>query len=532
MRVHSAVLAGLLCVLSFAAHADITRVSPTAFAPSGEDFIDIYGSSLTGSVQTTVLFDGSIEVEAQFASDNHVIVWVPIEVLSVEGQHCLVVRSIDAAGVRTHGPACFTVMAPDTGGGGAPFLSLPEIVVAEAESSRGANVTYEASASDGDLTCSHPSGSLFALGATNVTCSATNTSGTATGSFQVIVTDTTPPALTLPADIDSPDPVVTWSATAVDNIDGPLTVVCSPASGATFNPGTTTVQCRATDAHYNTAFGSFRVRVAGGVPLLILPDDLLEEATSPAGAVVTYSATSDDGTPVVCVPASGSTFALGTTTVNCTAGAGSGSFNVTVTDTTPPVITAPAQVTAEATSPAGANVTYVVTAQDLVDGDIIPNCAPPSGSAFAFGVTDVVCTAVDTRNNADSIAFQVTVEDTTPPAVTSISASPATLWPPNHQMVNVVVTASVVDAVDPMPTVKILSVSSNQPVNGTGDGDAGPDWKITGPMTLQLRAERAGNSKTDRVYTITVQTRDSAGNVGTATVTVRVADTKQRSART
>lgn len=530
MRVHSAVLAGLLCVLSFAAQADITRVSPTSFSPSGEDFIDIYGTGLTGGVQTTVLFDGAIEVEAQFASDTHVIVWVPVEVLSAEGQHCLVVRSIDQAGVRTHGPACFTVVKSDTGGG-APVLTLPENVSAEAESSHGANVTYEASASDGDLTCSHPSGSLFALGVTNVVCSATNTSGTATGSFQVFVTDTTPPVLTLPGDIDSPDPVVTWSASAADNIDGPLTVTCTPASGSTFNPGSTIVQCRATDAHFNTSFGSFRVRVAGGAPVLILPDDMLEEATGPAGAVVTYSATSDDGTPVVCVPASGSTFALGTTVVNCTAGAGSGSFSVTVADTTPPVITAPAQVTAEATSPAGANVTYVVTAEDLVDGDVIPNCAPPSGSAFAFGVTDVVCTATDTRNNADSVAFQVTVEDTTPPAVTSISASPAALWPPNHQMVNVVVTATVVDAVDPAPAVKILSVSSNQPVNGTGDGDTGPDWNITGPMTLQLRAERAGNSKTDRIYTITVQTQDSTGNVGTATITVRVADTKKRSVR-
>ncbi|HEX8410813.1 MAG TPA: HYR domain-containing protein [Thermoanaerobaculia bacterium] len=531
MRVKSAVLAGLLCVLSLAAQADITRVSPTSFSPSGEDFIDIYGSSLTGGVQTTVLFDGAVEVEAQFASDNHVIVWVPVEVLSVEGQHCLVVRSIDQGGVRTHGPACFTVVVPDTGGDGPPVLSLPEIVGAEAESVRGANVTYEAGASDGDLTCTHPSGSLFVLGATSVTCSATNTSGTATGSFQVIVTDTTPPVLALPADVDSPDPVVTYSATAVDNVDGSVTVSCSPASGSTFSPGSTTVQCRATDAHFNSSFGSFRVRVAGGAPVLILPDDMLEEATSPAGAVVTFTATSDDGTPVVCVPASGSTFALGTAAVNCTAGAGSGSFNVTVSDTTAPVITAPAQVTAEATSPAGASVTYVVTAEDVVDGDIIPNCAPPSGSAFAFGVTDVVCTATDTRNNADSTAFQVTVEDTTPPVVTSISASPASLWPPNHQMINVVVTATVVDAVDPMPAVKILSVSSNQPVNGTGDGDMGPDWKITGPMTLQLRAERAGNSKTDRVYTITVQTQDSTGNVGTARVTVTVADTKKRTVR-
>jgi hypothetical protein len=64
-------------------------------------------------------------------------------------------------------------------------------------------------------------------------------------------------------------------------------------------------------------------------------------------------------------------------------------------------------------------------------------------------------------------------------------------------------------------------VSSNEPDNGLGDGDTANDWVITGPMTVQLRAERAGNG-TGRVYTITVRCTDAAGNSSERTVTVSV----------
>jgi HYR domain len=54
---------------------------------------------------------------------------------------------------------------------------------------------------------------------------------------------------------------VTYSVSATDPVDGPLTPVCTPASGSTFPPGTTTVTCTATDTHGNTATGSFQVQV-------------------------------------------------------------------------------------------------------------------------------------------------------------------------------------------------------------------------------------------------------------------------------
>ena len=93
-------------------------------------------------------------------------------------------------------------------------------------------------------------------------------------------------------------------------------------------------------------------------------------------------------------------------------------------------------------------------------------------------------------------------------------------------MVNATVTVVASDLVDPAPMSYIVSVTSNQPINGTGDGDTAPDWQITGPLTLQLRAERAGNSV--RVYTITIATTDSSGNTSYGTTTVTVGDGRTR----
>ena len=66
-----------------------------------------------------------------------------------------------------------------------------------------------------------------------------------------------------------------------------------------------------------------------------------------------------------------------------------------------------------------------------------------------------------------------------------------------------------------------LSVSSNEPVNGTGDGNTAPDWQIVNEHLVRLRAERAGNG-TGRVYTITITATDSAGESSSADVAVSV----------
>lgn len=111
--------------------------------------------------------------------------------------------------------------------------------------------------------------------------------------------------------------------------------------------------------------------------------------------------------------------------------------------------------------------------------------------------------------------------DTTPPVITSLSTSPANLWPANHKMVAVTVTATAEDAGGPV-TTRILSVTSNEPDNGQGDGNTADDIVITGPMTVNLRAERSGKGS-GRVYAITVEGEDAAGNTSTGVVNVTVA---------
>ena len=137
------------------------------------------------------------------------------------------------------------------------------------------------------------------------------------------------------------------------------------------------------------------------------------------------------------------------------------------------------------------------------------------------GVQTFTLTVDDGRGGTASAKVTMTVRDTTAPTISSSVASPSILWPPNHKMVPVSLTATAVDAVDPSPACAITSVASNEPVDGLGDGDTGPDWDVTGSLALNLRAERAGNG-TGRIYTITVRCSDGSGNASTRSVPVSV----------
>ena len=87
-------------------------------------------------------------------------------------------------------------------------------------------------------------------------------------------------------------------------------------------------------------------------------------------------------------------------------------------EATPPVLHLPANIVAEATSAAGAIVTYVVTVTDAVDTNVPFTCSPASGSQFALGVTTVNCSTTNSRNKTATGSFLVSVADTMAPAVT------------------------------------------------------------------------------------------------------------------
>ena len=339
----------------------------------------------------------------------------------------LVVLAISAGAVAD--PPTVTIQAPST---------------VEATGPAGGIVVYTVTVIDDfpnpGLVCSPQSGTTFALGQTVITCTATDVTATAipestTASATVTVVDTTPPTLSLPGSfaVEATGPggaTVVYSASANDLVDGSIAPSCDHPSGGTFPIGSTTVTCTATDSSSNTASGSFDVTVRDTTPPVVtVPASITVEATGPSGATVSYSgasatdAVSGSLTPT-CLPGSGGTFPLGTTAVKCTAtdgagNTGSNSFNVTVQDTTPPVLTVPGPITLEATGPGGAAVTYSgVSATDTVSGNLTPSCVPASGSIFPVGTTTVDCTATDGSGNSVSKSFTVTVRDTTPPILT------------------------------------------------------------------------------------------------------------------
>jgi hypothetical protein len=106
----------------------------------------------------------------------------------------------------------------------------------------------------------------------------------------------------------------------------------------------------------------------------------------------------------------------------------------------------------------------------------------------------------------------VTVVDNTAPIILGIEANPEVLWPPNHKFVPVTFTVRAKDNCDANPVARIERISSNEPVNGLGDGDTAPDWKVTGLLTADIRAERSGTGN-GRIYTATIYVTDFSGNV-------------------
>ena len=308
--------------------------------------------------------------------------------------------------------------------------SLPP---ADCPCSNGSSKPSAPTGSTCSVVCSPPPGTNFPRGTTTVTCMVTDINGnTASCSFTITVTDQVPPALSCPSSVTkSTDPnqcqaVVNYTVTANDNCDGPRPVMCSPPSGSTFQKGTTTVTCTASDSSKNVATCMFPVTVNDMQPPAMTCPANVTKSTDPnqCSAVVTYpgpTGVSDNcpgvGTPS-CSPPSGSTFQRGTTTVTCMVQDASGnttacSFTVTVNDTQPPLITCPANVTAVAGNtcppPTSAVVTFPTpTASDNCPGVTVA-CNPPSGSAFPVGTRTVTCTATDTSGNTASCSFAVAV---------------------------------------------------------------------------------------------------------------------------
>ncbi len=119
--------------------------------------------------------------------------------------------------------------------------------------------------------CVPPSGSMFTIGATTVSCSATDSCGRSNScNFTVTVSPPPSPVITCPGNIsvmtcNSNGMVVNYTVT-VSGGSPPITTNCVPPSGSMFTIGATTVNCNATDSCGQSASCSFTVTVLTGAP--------------------------------------------------------------------------------------------------------------------------------------------------------------------------------------------------------------------------------------------------------------------------
>ena len=462
------------------------------------------------------------------------------------GVNTVTATAVDASGHRVQ--KTFTITVTDSM---PPTVMCPtDLLKATDAGMSNAVVRFTVTATDNvpgvSVSCSPASGSTFQLGITTVVCAARDARGnTANCMFTVTVIDREAPVLIVPPNQSVPleagqeTVVINYDVEIRDNAPG-ATVVCLPPSGSAFPLGATNVVCIGSDASGNNVTNAFTVTVyqisnpnvlppVVNVPAnMTVPNDPgMSTATVEFTATVTSSV---PGATLVCIPASGSAFPLGITTVTCTGrdvvgNTATNRFTVTVYDNENPQLTLPANIVRPVDE--GQNtavVTYTATAIDN-SGSVSLVCVPASGSAFAIGTTTVTCNAVDNAGNVSSGSFTVTVTNNIVPPVDygCITASKPVLWPPNHQMVPVSLWLNYKEMPVKFSSVRIVSVTSNEPETGLWANDIEPDWEITNTKTLKLnlRAERDDNGN-GRIYTIAVEGKDPSGNLYRCTTTVTV----------
>jgi hypothetical protein len=178
-------------------------------------------------------------------------------------------------------------------------------------------------------------------------------------------------------------------------------------------------------------------------------------------------------------------------------------------DKTPPTISATTSPSPNANGWNNTDVTVTFTCDDATSG--IASCTPATTVTTEGAGQVITGEAVDNAGNTASASVTLNI-DKTPPTVT-VSATPNTLWPPNHKMVDVTIDGSATDDMSGIASV-VITVTDEYGLY---------DMTVSGfGSTIQLEAWRKGTDKDGRVYTITVVATDNAGNQSTATTTVIV----------
>jgi len=163
-------------------------------------------------------------------------------------------------------------------------------------------------------------------------------------------------------------------------------------------------------------------------------------------------------------------------------------------------------------TPAGSAFTYQLKGATTGSGQ-----GSATGKIFNKGVTTVTYSVVS--DPTKTCSFTVTIQDKQLPVISNLRASPTTLWPPDHKLVDVTVSYQGSDNCGLGDTQ--LFVTSNEPAQSNEKNDQSPDWQILDSNHIRLRAERLETGH-GRTYTIMVTATDLSGNRTTAPIFVNV----------
>jgi virginiamycin B lyase len=181
---------------------------------------------------------------------------------------------------------------------------------------------------------------------------------------------------------------------------------------------------------------------------------------------------------------------------------------VTTKDEEKPQIKCAGPVTAQCTGQGSARVTIgSPTAADNCPNLAAPQCNPASGATFGLGQSAVTCTVADAAGNFNQCTTSVTVQDTTPPVISSLAANPSALRP-DGKTDQVTIVPTVTDTCD--PTTPVCTITG---VTGGNDSIAG--------QTVSVVAQPNG-PLFPRTFTASVKCVDEAGNSATSSVQFHV----------
>ncbi|NOS71501.1 MAG: HYR domain-containing protein, partial [Verrucomicrobia bacterium] len=281
--------------------------------PGGAVFEDLAGHAPENGTTLTRYVAG-VQADYSFVNDA----WMPQEPVLAPGEAAFITLP------------CLTVTAPSN-------------VVLEAVSPMGAQMTTQIAATNhcGDplmVQYAPPPGTWLPLGMHPVNYQVFAGLNHSSGMILVQVTDTTPPEIFGATDrvFEAPGPqgvvIPDYGVTVSDSADPLVQLSVTPPPGSLFPPGTTLVQCTATDASGNTSTAEFMVTVTDTLaPQITCPPSMTLVKNTADGADLIYTVlTFDSGDTNVmleCSVPSGSVVSEGTTTVECRVMDESGNLN-------------------------------------------------------------------------------------------------------------------------------------------------------------------------------------------------------------